>query len=92
MFTKNKRGKFSLKGIGIKKPEGVAGSSVFAILVDLLWHSMEITPKAKTDRLIQSAMRLPVQSATGAANRAPKSVPADKIDTIKDDSLEVIPS
>ncbi|TGO44119.1 hypothetical protein BOTNAR_0934g00020 [Botryotinia narcissicola] len=35
MFTKNKRGKFSLEGIGIKKPDGVAGSSVFAILVGL---------------------------------------------------------
>ncbi|KAM0139704.1 hypothetical protein ACHAO1_002763 [Botrytis cinerea] len=35
MFTKTKRGKFSLKGIGIKKPEGVAGSSAFAILVGL---------------------------------------------------------
>ena len=51
-----------------------------------------MTPKAKTHRPIQSAMRLPVQSATGAANRAPKSVPADRIDTIKDDSLEVMPS
>ncbi|EDO03542.1 hypothetical protein SS1G_06023 [Sclerotinia sclerotiorum 1980 UF-70] len=35
MFSKAKRDKMSLKGIGIKKPEGAAGSSFIAILVGL---------------------------------------------------------
>lgn len=34
-LTETKRGKFSLQRVGIKKPEGVAGSSAFAILVGL---------------------------------------------------------
>jgi len=45
----------------------------------------KITPKQNTHRVIKSANLLPMKSAKGAAPRAPKNVPADNIETIKDD-------
>ena len=45
-----------------------------------------MTPKEKTHNVANSPSLLPMKSASGAAANAPKNVPADKIDTIKDDS------
>jgi hypothetical protein len=49
-----------------------------------------ITPKQNTTRLTISASLLPRKSARGAAARAPKKVPADKIDTIREYCAAVI--
>ena len=43
-----------------------------------------ITPKVKTPVLNIMAHRRPIVSASGADRRAPKNVPADRIDTISD--------
>jgi hypothetical protein len=50
----------------------------------------KITPKLNTTRVTISPRLLPMKSASGAAARAPKNVPADKMETIKDDCPAVI--
>jgi len=44
------------------------------------------TPNENTHKVAKSPSLLPMKSASGAAANAPKNVPADKIDTIRDDS------
>ena len=44
-----------------------------------------MTPKQNTVIVIIKAIRRPMKSPNGAANKAPKKVPADRMDTIKDD-------
>ena len=48
------------------------------------------TPNAKTTTAIMSDFRRPILSPNGAANKAPKKVPALNIDTISDDCVGVI--
>lgn len=51
------------------------------------------TPRLKTTPAANiKPRRRPIQSAIGAARSAPKKVPADKMDTIRDSSALVTPS
>jgi hypothetical protein len=49
-----------------------------------------ITPKQKTTKEIIRASFLPRKSARGAAAKAPKNVPADKMETIREYCAAVI--
>lgn len=56
------------------------------IEVEMVWRT---TPKQKTKLSMIIPHRRPTVSAIGAAPRAPKKVPAERRETIIDDSEEV---
>jgi len=64
-----------------KRPAVKRGMEVAAVCM--------ITPALKTQQETMSDQRRPSRSAMTAAPRAPKKVPADRIETIWDDWLDV---
>jgi hypothetical protein len=63
------------------KPAKKRPATKRGIAAEAVWN---ITPKQKTTRVIISASLLPRKSAKGAAAKAPKNVPADKMETIRE--------
>lgn len=55
--------------------------------VEAVWR---MTPKQNTRTVIIKAIRRPIKSPRGAANKAPKKVPADRMDTIREDWADVM--
>lgn len=50
-----------------------------------------ITPKEKMTRVTSNPILLPRKSPSGAADSAPKKVPADRIETISEDCEALMP-